>query len=172
METKVKKRSPGRPVGSGKLTKEITEELCKSLEMGVTIKAACARTGIGEKTFHTWMDKGRNAKKGSVYWHFRQHIEKSKATCLAMLEVTVNRMARPHDEVTERQQINPKTGEIVTLTDVRKNVVDSALAKFILERRHPDLYGRKDKVDLTSGDKPLTFSVFGQAIGSEGEVEE
>jgi hypothetical protein len=65
----------GRP---SKLTDELTDQLCNVFTRGQTsIESACALVGISKRTYHAWMERGRNGDPD--YEHFLHSIEKSRA---------------------------------------------------------------------------------------------
>ena len=92
-----------------KLTPELTKKMCKIIKDGNYSKVAAAACGICEKTFYSWLEKGRKAKSGK-YFQFLQSITH----------------ARAEFETIAVKEIGFKNKE------------------WLLERRHPDRWGRKD----------------------------
>jgi len=141
-----------------KLTPEVQNTICKGLEAGMSQESAAIYAGISESTYYLWLEKGEKATRGK-FLEFLEAVNKSKATILGRLEVEAHRLSLPHTVVTKREVLR-KDGTVVELKTTTTEV-DSQMTRFILERRHPDLWGKKEKIDITSGDKPLDISLFG-----------
>ena len=60
-----------------KLTPEIEKSICDSIRIGNTFKAAAAKAGIDEVTFHRWMAKGEEGR--APYSQFRQQVIRAEA---------------------------------------------------------------------------------------------
>ena len=75
-----------------KLTKEIAGKLVRLLKAGHVISVACSAAGIGERTFHRWMEQGWRDAEGA-YWQFRQQVLRARAQCEAALLNTVHKHA-------------------------------------------------------------------------------
>lgn len=70
---------------NGKLNDEITKEICNKIENGVSRKDAAITSGICEKTFYNWIEKGKEAKTGK-YLQFLQSIKKAESELKATYE--------------------------------------------------------------------------------------
>lgn len=76
----------GRPPGSSPLlTPELTDEICKQLEIAVPEKYAAEMHGIAEETFHAWMRKG--AAGIEPYVAFREAVARARAKCISNMHV-------------------------------------------------------------------------------------
>ena len=51
----------GRPT---KLTKELTEKICRAVKAGSHPAVAARSVGVGESTYYRWMEEGRAEEKG------------------------------------------------------------------------------------------------------------
>ena len=63
---------------SSKLTKELQQQICENVALGLTYALAAASAGITYQTFNDWMNKGKNSKSGE-YFEFYKHIIKCNA---------------------------------------------------------------------------------------------
>lgn len=61
-----------------KLTEEVTDNLCKAIEMGMTYKLACQFAGISEATFYSWMKQGRE-NIDEKFVEFLESIKKAES---------------------------------------------------------------------------------------------
>lgn len=106
------------------LSDQVRDRLVEAFTLGqISITSACAYAGIGERTYYTWMQKGREGKDG--YKQFRQTIEKARADAV-MVNLAVIRKAA--------QQGHWQA------------------AAWWLERVLPQEYGRKTTVETISRD--------------------
>jgi transposase len=158
------------PVGrKSKLIPEVQERVCKGIEAGMTQESAAINAGIGESTYYRWLERGEKAKSGK-YKEFWEEVQASFKKIRGRLEFHAHRVAIPHEVVTVREVIEPKTGKIVELKTTTTEM-DSPMARFILERRYSDDWAKKEKIDITTGDKPLSVNLFGPVgFGSVGEL--
>jgi transposase-like protein len=77
MPSKPKKKSKrGRKT---KLTLELTEIICESLEAGNYVKTACLAAGISEETYYKWIKRGEEAKRKNKFSEFLESIKEAKA---------------------------------------------------------------------------------------------
>jgi transposase len=102
-----------------KIDADTVDKLCQAIRTGATLDAAAAYAGIAESTFHLWIKKGRAPRAPKVYRDFVAAIDLAGATF----------------EVTAIARIT-KAGEKEWGADAWR-----------LERRYPDKYGRKTRVD-------------------------
>lgn len=100
-----------------KLTSEVKARLVQAIEAGNYYEAACGYAGITYTTFRNWMIKGENAKSGK-YREFFEAITRAETVA----EVRM---------VAQWQQHMPE---------------DYRAIRDFLERRFPERWGRKDKV--------------------------
>jgi hypothetical protein len=164
METEIRAKR-GRPKGSGKITEAVINKICDGIVRGMTIEGAASEAGIGSTTLYVWLDKSKVAQRG-IYRDLRDKWEAAKARAKNLLENKLHSLALGYTY--EKEAFHPKTGEIVILKE--KKVSESAI-KFILERRHAEEWGRKDKLDLTNDGDPFNVPMFGAVMG-EGEDDE
>lgn len=140
-------KSTGRPV---KLTSELQDRLVTLIGRGHYATTACAASGIGESTYHRWMElgtdhlelrKGRQVlvKAASPYREFRAAIEKAKAQA-QMLHMEALRDAA-FETITEGGQTKVRS----------KNWTASA---WYLERTAPHQFARREVIHQGEGPTP------------------
>lgn len=103
-----------------KLSEKVKEKFFAAISNGHTYESSCALAGISERAFYQWKAKGtdNNEKRNSEYVQFVQELAEKEALA-----------------------------KIKLLSDIQKS--DSWQAKaWILERRWPEEWGRKDKVSV------------------------
>jgi len=103
-----------------KLTPEIQKEIGNNIKLGMPLKFAAEAAGICEKTFYLWMEKGENEGKGK-YHDFFVYCNNCKSIGVKL-----------H----------------LTLITKAANEGSWQASAWILERRHPEEFGRKDKVNM------------------------
>lgn len=65
----------GRPT---KLTKALTEQICRAIRAGNYPAVAARSCGVGESTFYRWMEEGRSATKG-LHRDFYEEVKGAEA---------------------------------------------------------------------------------------------
>lgn len=107
------------PVVPTKLTAETTDRIVTAIRAGASLEAAAGYAGVGRQTFFDWLRKGRQTDPAPVYADLVAAVDEA----LAQFEVhAVGRIA--------------KAGETEWQADAWR-----------LERRFPDRYGRRTRVD-------------------------
>ncbi len=102
-----------------KLTPERQARLVDAIEAGNYYETACTLAGIDYTTFRLWMQKGE-AGEAKKYSDFFEAITRAEAQA-------------EQNAITAWQQAFPD---------------DWRAAQMFLERRHPDRWGKQDKLDL------------------------
>lgn len=122
------KRKPGRP---SKLTDETQKIIVDRLVRGNFQNEASAGAGIDAVTFCRWMEKGqRDEPQFERYRQFRQAVIVANAECQDVQLTRINRAA---------------------------SIGTWQAAAWILERRFPEEWGRKDKVQHEGADAFAAF---------------
>lgn len=123
-KTQIKKKQPkiGRPQV---ISEEMTEKVVKSIGVGMPIKSACAIAGIGDSTYYKYMSIGRQFDG----WE-KDDIPED------ML---------PFAEFTDTVKRAIATSKLKLLNDINQDP-DWRAKAWILERRFPDEFGRRDRV--------------------------
>ena len=104
-----------------KLTPQVQRKIVTALKKGAYREVAAEYAGIGERTFFTWMDKGRSETKDSEpYRRFRQAVEKAET----------------------------QTEIMATARVLEAGKESWGAAMTWLERKYPQRWGRKDRLEL------------------------
>jgi hypothetical protein len=107
----------GRPT---KLTPELQKAICDAIQGGCYVETACLASGIDESTYYRWLEKGGQGQQ--PYRDFRDAVKKAEAHCEKLAVGTVLRVAFDPE--------NPNWQAAMTY----------------LERRHPERWGRRDRL--------------------------
>lgn len=143
-----------------KLTQELQESFCKYIELGLTNRDASRLCGIEERSFYRWLRRGE-AAPGGKYGQFCQAIEaalaRGKADRLQIIKdsafgaverngvryAAIKRVDHVREEGTLDANGNfQSTGKAIRESKTDYIPCDSADAKWWLERRFPDEFGR------------------------------
>ena len=113
-----------------KLNEEVQEKLIQAIEIGVSYIHACAYAGIHYDTFNRWRNRGEEETKGQ-YHDFYVAIKEAEGRGVAK-----------------------------SFAKIQTAASEGAwqAAAWILERRYPELYGRKPALGITVDDKSSTNS--------------
>ena len=111
-----------------KLTPELQESFCEAIENGDSILGACGYVGISEQTYYNWINRAEEAKTRTKFVKFKEAVDKAKAKALHNFEQVITRASM------EQWQA----------------------AAWMLERRHPNLYGKREKIEAEVEHKGLT----------------
>lgn len=144
----VRKKAAKKKVKRGrgrptKLTPEVQEKIAKALAIGLTYDLASDMAGISRETLRDWINRGEREGEG-IYYNFSCAIKKDIATAAGGLLATIRRAGQ------EQWQANA----------------------WILERRHPEAFGRT-AIDVTHrGDKDNPVKIEAEIKYSPEEVAE
>lgn len=115
---------PGKTRGRPtKLTPELSREICDYVRMGNYVETAAAIAGISKDSIYRWLKKGANAKSG-IFREFSDAVKKAQAEAEARDVGLIGRAAKDQWQA----------------------------AAWRLERKFPDRWGRKDRVEHTGRD--------------------
>lgn len=104
-----------------KLTSDVQQKLCDAIRAGNYLATAAAFAGVSESTLHNWLKRGANEAKG-------RHHDLAAAVEKAMADAEARDVAL-----------------------ISKAAADGTwqAAAWRLERRFPDRWGRRDRLDAT-----------------------
>lgn len=111
-----------------KLTPELQERFCEAIENGDSILGACGYVGIDESTYYNWIKRANEAKSRTKFVKFKECVDKAKAKALHNFEQVITSASMEHWQA----------------------------AAWMLERRHPNLYGKREKIEADVNHKGLT----------------
>lgn len=130
--------------GKTKLTKQLTDEVCKALKLGAYVETAAASVGIDRITLHKWLKKGaREADKGqtSIHRSFQEAIQRAFA---AAELADLNTISQHADGFfVEKKKTVTYANGTVEKTVERTFRRDWQAAAWRLERKHADRWGKK-----------------------------
>ena len=127
-----KKKKVSKKIKQGrpeKITPELIDTLKSAILAGAYIETASAFAGIHRDTFYDWLKKGAAAKSG-IYKDFSDTIKKATAEAEIRDVMLINRAAQTSWQA----------------------------AAWKLERKFPDRWGQRAKLDLATNDKPVTIN--------------
>ncbi len=140
MAIDLKYHGPGQPT---KLTPEIKKKIYDLVADGNYISVACRACKLSDSTFYKWMDKAK---------HF-QHVYIDNNNIDILSDDDINNIPDDLKQAYEFWQFfqDLKQAEALAITKLSGYVLDHApknpiAAITLLERRHPDMYGRREAV--------------------------
>jgi hypothetical protein len=104
-----------------KLTAEVQQQICEHLKAGLFRRAAAGLVGVDEQTVSRWYHRGASEQRG-LYREFYVAVNRAEAEFMQGATETLQAAATT----------NPKH------------------VQWLLSRRFPELYGRRDNVDAKS----------------------
>lgn len=135
-----------------KLTPELQERLLADIRIGLPYAKAAERAGITETSFYNWKERGQTEKSG-IYFEFLKEVKKAVTDAMLRNVGLILQAGQGGKEFTETKrvyEIDDKGNQTVTQEIITKKEAApqwQALA-WLLERRHPSEWGRKDKLQL------------------------
>ncbi len=100
-----------------KLTPEVREKIVSAIRAGNYANVAAEYAGIGERTFYRWLQLGQEANRG-IHRQFWQAVKKAE-----------------------------REAEVRAVAILQRHMEDNwQAAMTFLERKHPDRWGRKDRL--------------------------
>lgn len=158
----------GRPVGTTKLTAEVQETIVTAIRQGNYLETAAALAGIHKDTFYDWIIKGANAQEGDRYRIFSDTVYEALAESETQAVEAIRRAGEEHDVTRMRTIVKPLLdyGRPVLDADgnqlyieeiIEESTVETdwrALA-WLLERRFPRRWGRREYLETTVTEKPV-----------------
>lgn len=111
------KREPGRP---SKFTPEVVDRLLNAIRAGATYEVACDHAGIAYSTLRSWIVAAEESRNDQAKMDLLEAIKKAEADA-----------------------------EVANIALIRKAASDGQwqAAAWILERRHPERWARRERTD-------------------------
>lgn len=100
-------------------TPEVTARICKAIRVGMPLEHAAEAGGIHRSTFYRWMQRAEDNEQ--PYRDFRDAVERAVRECEERALRRISKAAR---------------------------LGSWQAAAWLLERRHPEHYGRRDRVQM------------------------
>jgi len=151
----------GRPT---KLTPELSEQVCKSLRAGNTVKDSIIAVGVDESTFYRWIQNGYE-RPNSRYGRFCQSVERATAEAIVVDMRTINRaITEPGRTMTVRTKSVLQAGDWVDVervTTITELPPDSQAARWRIERRDTRRAGTSTPLD------PVPREIMGRTLAEK-----
>lgn len=116
-----------------KLTKNVINEICKSVSIGLTYEMAAARAGVTYRTYHNWETRAR-AGEGGLYADLNQKLKEANAK-MVLKNVAIIQNAAQGEKIVKKD----KNGTESTIWKNR----DWKASAWLLENNFPDLFGKR-----------------------------
>lgn len=132
-------RKPARNLGGRptKLTPELIDQVVEELEEGFPLSVAAARVCVGESTLRRWLQDGREEDGSQL----------EKALVMAVQAASA---------VGHRKLVR---------TLVQAAEIDPNQARWLLERRWPEDWGRRDVLTVSNEEKPADLQMLREVLG-------
>jgi hypothetical protein len=130
----------GRPT---KFNAQLAAQILVALKAGITRDVAIAAAGIARSTFYAWLDRGKNASCGELS-DFSDAIRQAEAEA-AIRNITIIQKAALGGELLEKSTVTKPNGTVVVTE--KWTAPDWRAAVWWLERKFPDEWGRKVRID-------------------------
>ena len=168
----------GRP---SKLTREVTENICKAIRAGNFFGTACQYAGIDESTGYAWMQaaKGEHPrlKQSKQFVEFSEAVKKAEADAEAAAILRIGKAARGGELATRTTKtvtkvVTKRNGDVeettTTTVEEGKTLPQWQADAWFLERKFSDRWGRKDPIkvqaELTGKDGGPIQTEGGQVV--------
>ena len=153
------KNGKGRPT---KLTPTLTKTICSYIADGSYIFTACAAVGIDERTYQRYIKQGEadlKAQKDTDFAVFVASIKKAEAKAGTHHVEIIHNSAEGGQLIKETVTTRKNGDEI---TERVYSAPNWQAAAWLLERKYPDDWGRRERHELTGTDdgKPITIKVI------------
>lgn len=137
------KKKRGAPF---KLTQELQEKICAGLRAGNYIQVVCEANHINPGTFYNWMERGKE-KRGKEFIAFFNAARESIAYSEMKLVVSIDRHANGRAVQMDSQ------GRVIH----EQVPSDWRAAAWLLERKFPDRWGKRDQMKIWEAQKGESF---------------
>jgi len=172
LTTEVINRKPANYKGTGrptKLTPKLQETICSIIAQGNYLKTACEFVGIGKSTYLLWLERAEEeaSNGGGIYLDFMLAIKRAEAQAETERVARI-KLAGIGGQVAKRITRIKKDGteEIEESYQLPQWLADMTH----LERRHPDHWGRKDRIQ--GGGNMYNINIEKALIDAAGKLEE
>ena len=127
-----------------KLNDEVTEKVVTAIKAGSYVETAAAFAGVSKSTLYDWLKRGANQKEG-IYREFSAAVEQALA----------------HADIRD-------IGIIATAA--QKGVWQAAAWR--LERKHPDQWGRRQVIQVGTGDEIMRTQEIDLSLYTDQELDD
>ena len=134
-----------------RLKPEIAQKIINALRGGSTKLAAIGSVGVPESTFYGWLERGERARSGR-FLEFSESVKKAEADAAIRNATLVQKAAMGVDVLEKTTRTMPNGSIVVT---EKKSQPQWQAAAWWLERKFPDEWGRRERIDHQLPDGPL-----------------
>ena len=142
-------------------TPEVIKAVCDNITLGLSNHDAAVLAGIAEATFYGWLKRGeletqrvaetsrrQIRQRERPFVEFLEAVKKAKSVRKQVLIGRIQKAAQGGTEYTETKTVH-KGGKVVEETITTKRLhPEWTAAAWLLERMHPDEFGRRQRVDV------------------------
>ena len=125
-----------------KFTRQNRKAIYEALRTGLPIGKAIEMAGLDRSTYYRWMEKGKD-KHNPVHVRFRNQVKRIHAELEREKLNTIFKVAKGGNKHKEIRIKKYKSGRIVLMKTVKTTAPCWQAAAWFLERRFPDVYGKK-----------------------------
>lgn len=162
------------------LDDDVREHVLDAIARGATYQAAALAAGISRRTFYRWAERGQEAlqqweETGEIdpddepYLAFAQDLARAHAQGQVANVVRIDRAAEGGYVVKSRTKRyrDPANGQLIEEREDDIAPPDWRAAAWILERRHPEAFGKAaEQIELSGPDGgPIPMGVPGGLAG-------
>ena len=170
-----------------KMNAERTERIRQAILAGGSVDDAASRGNVSSSTYYEWAARGRAALEATdqdldavsdddrPFAEFAETVDRARHDweLSQVAQIQHAGQGRPYETIIEKQVLT-KTGEIVTLTEIRRGIEhDWRALAWILEHRNPRVYGRATRVEHSGPEgAPIEVNVDDLVARAEVAIDE
>lgn len=166
-------------------TPKIIALIEKNVCQGLSNKDAAKLAGISDRSFYNWLERGRNElervagnsrakirKSEEPFVRFFRTIKKAVPKRKRLLIGRIQQAARGGEQIKETRRTFKKGVLVEEVTTEKTRAAEWQAAAWLLERLHPEEFGRRTRVDVHDWRKELKEIWDTGAITREDIVDE
>lgn len=142
-------------------TPEVTKEICDNITLGMNNRDSAMLAGVSERSFYEWLQWGeaelervaesprrRVRIRKRPFTQFSQSVGRARPLRKKVLVGRIQQAAQGTGTITETKTIHKKGEPAQTVTVTKERHAEWAPAAWLLERLHPEEFGRRQRVDV------------------------
>ena len=136
---------------------DVKDNILKYIQMGLSYEDSCSLAGITFKTFKNWRDRGEKQTSG-IYVSFLQELKQAEVRAKAIHIQNIQQHAKGGYDIIKRKIKKDSAGNILEEEVITEKATGTWTASaWMLERRHPNEFGRNRETQVNDNTKPLPF---------------